>query len=143
MEGLLGVISTSDKMRTLLSKPLVCQGEAGQDGERFQEVRLFQGESFELGSILSEDHDFCDVTFVIGDEEIKCRKVVIGSRNKYFKTLMRWSETDRIVLEDEEMDVFTVVKEFLYLNSSNKLKLIPDPKVLFDILVYSKKICVD
>ena len=43
MEGLLGVISTSDKMRTLLSKPLVCQGEAGQDGERFQEVRLFQG----------------------------------------------------------------------------------------------------
>ena len=47
MQALLGTLTTSDRVKKILSKPLVCQGQVEKHGDSFPEIRLLPGDTFE------------------------------------------------------------------------------------------------
>ena len=67
---------------------------------------------------LFESGDSSDAVFQVGDVEIPVHKLILSTRYEYFKTLfasgMKESMTNRVVLEDADVDTIREVLRFVY-----------------------------
>ena len=98
-------------------------------------------DAFDLSKSLLNDDSFYDITLTLkAGVSIKAHKAVLASRCPFFKQLFEGSpDTNSFALEDVHIDVFKVVKHFLYTNKLEVDKDLPF-KTLLDILRYSYQV---
>eukprot|EP00111_Clytia_hemisphaerica_P018952 TCONS_00056045-protein len=109
---------TFQELENSLYINLKCKSKVIIDGEEEQKKDDDDGVPLEKLRTLMEDKDFCDLEIVIGKNIVLCHKVILG-QSEYFKRLIQSSLTKmegrKILLKDVSLEVFSAVREFLYL----------------------------
>ena len=93
-----------------------------------------------------DDEEFADVTFQVKEEKIKAHKVILAARSPYFESMfrsgMKESIANEVVIPDVDPDVFAKMLQFLYsgvapLDTSEGLLVAADKYAVEDL----KEIC--
>lgn len=67
---------------------------------------------------MRKKYEFCDVTFVFENEEVKAHKLILAARSEEFKKLFEPEMSNRrdarIDINDVELSVFKIMVEFIY-----------------------------